>query len=221
MHVWGRQYSSASHDPWCPTEVEVTVVLTRIIATAWTLESSHSRWMSKGLLGLSPPQPLSARGCSCLPHRAAVMGEYIHGTKQNILATVIVLFSRSLHSVCPRARGIFLTHALAARLISVLKFVLWPQVPPMSTLDYFTGFGVLSVTDILCPSSFECFPFCLYFLYLLRLSDFCSFSAPLWCPGLGITGSYHSVFPSDEAHQPSDFTLHCWEPNTTRPPGDG
>lgn len=63
------------------------------------------------------------------------MGEYIRGTKQNILATVIVLFSRSLHSVRPRARGIFLTHALAARLISVLKFVLWPQVPPMSTLD--------------------------------------------------------------------------------------
>lgn len=108
---WGRQYSSASHDAWCPAEVEITVVLTRIIATAWTLESSHSRWMSKGLPGLSPPQSLFARGRSCLPHRAVVMGEYIHGTKQKILATVIVLFSWSLHFCAPKPEGSFLhTH---------------------------------------------------------------------------------------------------------------
>lgn len=80
--------------------------------------------MSKGLPGLSPPQALSLRGHLCLPHRAVVMGEYIHGTKQTILVTVIVLLSRPLHSVCPEARGIFLAHTLATRLISALKFVL-------------------------------------------------------------------------------------------------
>lgn len=41
----------------------------------------------------------------------------------------------------------------------------------MSPPNYLTGFGVLSVTAILCPSTFECFPFCLYFLYLLCLTS--------------------------------------------------
>lgn len=84
----------------------------------------------------------------------------------------------------------------------------------MSPLDYFTAFGVLSVTDILCPSTFQCFPFCLHFLYLLCLTSVLLSVPPLiaragdhWliplCPLLG-WGSpvkpLHTVLPGTQHH---------------------
>lgn len=210
MHVWGWQYSSASHDPWCPTEVEVIVVLTRIIATAWTLESSHSRWMSKGLPGLSPPQALSLRGHSCLPHRVVVTGEYIHGTKQNILVSHCSLVTVSALRVPRSQRDLSYT-------------CIGPKTHQCSEVCSLTGGPAYVSTglpySIWGPKCYR-YPVSLYisvFSVLLAfpspsLSDFySSLSAPSDSQGWGSLA--HTTLSSPGM---SLFTLCCLEPNITR-----
>lgn len=84
----------------------------------------------------------------------------------------------------------------------------------MSPLGYLTAFGVLSVTDILCPSTFQCFPFCLHFLYLLCLT-----SILLSVPPLIARAGEHWLITTLSSPGMSLFTLCCLEPNITRPSG--